>query len=155
MFRQGATKAAEKALKILGKTSEERAKSVYDLFEAAIDGATKKTAKKGAQVASSSTRSFEDISSPQTPFHISHVKNPMTSRMSSHGRDSDENENNYNTPKKSTSTSEPKLQRRQRQILTPNTRVMHLSSIVAPTMNTPTPVAAKLLFGDEYEEENK
>jgi len=153
MFRQGATKAAKEALKILGKTSEERAKSVYDLFEAAIDGATKGTAKKGAQVASSSTRSFEDISSPQTPFHISHVENPMTSRMSSH---SNENENpNYKTPKKSTPTNEPTLPLRTKHSDTPRTRVLRLSSTVAPTVDQPTPLATRLSFGDEYEEENK
>lgn len=148
MFRQGATKAAKKALlEILGNTPEERAKSVYDLFQAAIDGVTKETAKKGAQVASSSTRSFEDIASPQSPFHISHVKNPMTSRMSSHGRYSNENENpNYKTPKKPTPTNKPTLPLRTKHSDTPRTRFRRLSSAVVPTAENPVPIVKTLDF---------
>lgn len=147
MFRKGAKTAFE----ILGKTSEERAKSVYDLLQAALDGAaTKETTKKGAQVANYSTRSFEDIASPPSPFHISHVENTLTPRMSYHNYDSDENKNpNYKTPKKTTSSTEPILPSRQRQSQTPNTRARRLSSIVAITVDQPTPLAARLSFGDD------
>lgn len=147
MFRRSATKAAKTVLEGVFGKGPDRVEKMYQLGQAVangVEGATKATITKGYH---SSARSFEDIASPQSQFHISHVENPNTSRMSYNSYDSDENPN-YKTPKKPTSSTEPKLERR-RQSQTPKTRAQRLSSIVAPTVGQPTPLAARLSFGDD------
>lgn len=151
-MRRAATQTAKTVFEGVFGKGPDRVEKMYEMGKAAFEGATKETAKKGAEMVRSSRHSFEDILPTSSPFHISHVKNPMTSRMSSHGHDSDENETpNYNTPKKPTPTTEPpKLPQRQRQS-TPKTRVLRLSSTVAPTVDQPTPLATRLSFDDDYE----
>lgn len=152
MFRQGATTAAKKAVKqalkqVLGE-GPGRADKIFQMGKAAMEGATKETAKKGARVAHYSARSFEDIASPNQPFHISDIENPITYRMSSHGYDSDENQ--YETPQKPTSSGQPMLQERTRQPETPNTRARRLGLIVVPTAHQPVSVVKML--NEEFEQ---
>jgi hypothetical protein len=152
-MRRAATQTAKKVLEGVFGKGPDRVEKMYEIGQAVakgVEGATKSTTAKGYH---SSARSFEDIASPQPPFHISHVENPMTYRMSSHGHDSDENQTpNYKTPKKPTSTSEPKLSSRAKNSETPKTRALRLSSTVVPTVNQPTPLATRLSFGFDVDD---
>jgi hypothetical protein len=131
-FRQSAKKALEE---VFGK-GPERVEKIYQMGKAAVDGATKEAAHKGAKIARFSRRSFAPTSSS---FHISHVTPPTSSR-------GDKNQNpNYKTPKKSTSTpAEPTLPPRTRPSETPKTRLKRLSTLAAPTQEHPTPVISNL-----------
>jgi len=150
-MRRAATQTAKTVFEGVFGKGPDRVEKIYQLGQAVVEGATKATTTKGAQVANYSRRSFEDIAPPS--FDIRNVENTMTSRMSSHDHDSDENKNpNYKTPKKPTSSpTEPKLALRQRQSQTPSTRAKRLGLIVAPTVGQPTPLATRLSFDDDYE----
>jgi len=147
MFRQSATKAAKKALEEVFGKGPERVEKIYQMGKAAVEGATKEAAKKGANIARSSRRSFEELVSPPSAFHIRDVEKQMTPPMSSRGHDENQNPN-YNTPKKSTPT-EPKLAPRTRPSETPKTRGWRLSSVVVPTAENPVPLVQKLDFEEK------
>jgi hypothetical protein len=145
MFRRSATEATKKVLKKVFGEGPDRVEKIYQMGKAAVDGATKEAAKKGAEIARSSRRSFEELVPTSSPFHIRDVEKQMTPPMSSRGHDENQNPN-YNTPKKSTPTDEPKLALRTRPSETPKTRVRRLSSVVVPTAQNPVPLVQKLDF---------
>lgn len=142
MFRQSATKAAKKVFEEVFGKGPERVEKIYQMGKAAVEGATKETAKKGAEMVRSSRHSFEDILPTSSPFHISHVENPMTPPMSSIVHETQNP--TYKTPKKSTPTNEPTLPHRTKQ--TPRTRFRRLSSAVVPTVENPVPLVKILDF---------
>ena len=144
MFRQSATTAAKKVLEGVFGKGPERAEKIYQMGKTALEGATKETAKKGAEMVRSSRHSFEDILPTSSPFHISHVENPMTPLMSSIGHETQNP--NYKTPKKSTPTNEPTLPPRTKHSETPKTRFRRLSSAVVPTVENPVPLVKILDF---------
>ena len=144
MFRQSATNAAKKALEQVFGKGLERVEKMYQMGKAAFEGATKETAKKGAEMVRSSRHSFEDILPTSSPFHISHVENPMTPHMSSIGHETQNP--TYKTPKKSTPTNEPTLPPRTKHSETPRTRFRRLSSVVVPTAQNPVPLVKILDF---------
>ena len=145
MFRQSASKAAKEVFgKVFGETWPERIDRLNQMKDAVLKG-TANAAKKGAKnLSSSSPKSF---SSPSSNMRF--VGKPNDHK---HKHNDDENPN-YKTPTKSTSTREPiLLSNRLKNDETVEQRARRLGLSVAPTLQHPIPIVAKLFDDDVYDD---
>ena len=142
MFRQSASKAAKTVFgKVFGETWPDRLSKGKDMIDAGLKGAADAAKKKGSRAPSSASSKSFAVDSPRS--HISYIESPVkpTARPPF--------DELYRTPKKSTSTREPiLLQTRLKNDETADQRARRLGLSVAPTLQHPIPIVAKL-FHDE------
>jgi len=143
MFRQSASKAAKTVLgKVFGETWPDRFSKGKDMIDAGLKGAAD-AAKKGPRTPSSASSKSFAFDSPR--YRISHIESPTPPLF----------DENYKTPTKTQphETSEPiLLPNRLKHVETESQRARRLGVSVAPTVEHPVPIVAKLFDEDGDED---